>query len=118
MTITSIHPRRRGAIAPPSVETTTKALILARMLETMDQSSLPCDVRDSLAEFQTLPAKMHEEAAFLIAALLDPSTGIGKAALREPLRSAVTELKGMLQKSGHLAPYTLSGGRVGIWGDL
>jgi DNA primase len=88
------------------------------MLETSNPQAITPDVRDSLAELQAFTGKAEEEAAFLVAAILDPTSGMDQAAMAAPQRAAVAELRDALNRAGLMAPCTLSGGRVGIWGDL
>lgn len=81
---------------------------------------LSSDVRDSLAILQGLTRDsiggdaLASEAAFLAAAILDPTTGVqGAPAL---LQGPVDDLLRLLTPAGFMAPYELPTGGFGIWG--
>ena len=78
------------------------------------------DVRDSLTILQGLidgpqsGGALAPEAAFLIAAILDPSTGLH--GVQPALHGPVDDLLHLLTPAGFMAPYELASGSYGIWG--
>jgi len=108
---------RRQARLEAASDLRGKVLILARMLETSARSTLTPDVLDTLEELRSPTCAVEREAAFLVAAILDPAVGMDQAAMPAVLRAAVYELLGLLRAAGAMEQYEISGGRYAIWGE-